>query len=116
MSTYAFTGGRYYANREMVARVVKTLFPGTVLVGGASGLDALVRLEAAKYGLTDVKVFAADWEKHGRAAGPIRNREMLTCGAQLLIAFPGGHGTENCVKQARELGIPVLRVEDNHDE
>lgn len=58
----------------------------------------------------DCQVYEADWGKHGRAAGPIRNRKMLEH-VELLIAFPGGRGTEDCIRAAHEQGIPVLRVE-----
>lgn len=61
-----------------------------------------------------VTMFTADWDKHGKSAGPIRNQAMLsgTIGdlADLLIAFPGGRGTEDCIRQADLLGIPLLEV------
>ena len=41
--------------------------------------------------------------------GPERNRRMVT-GADALIAFKGGRGTANCIKQARGLGIEVYFV------
>lgn len=52
---------------------------------------------------------SADWEKHGRAAGPIRNREMAQAGADLCLAFPLGEsrGTWNCVNECKKAGIPV---------
>jgi hypothetical protein len=63
---------------------------------------------------------------HGRAAGPIRNRQMLErsldlasalpLGAALLvIAFPGSRGTASLVDQARRLSrrsaIPIEVIE-----
>ncbi len=56
-------------------------------------------------------VFEADWDKFKKAAGHIRNGVMLSCNPDLLVAFPGGPGTENCIKQAKKLGILVLRVD-----
>lgn len=48
----------------------------------------------------------------GRAAGPMRNKQMLEEGKpDLVVAFPGGAGTENMVKQAKAAGIRVLRIE-----
>ncbi|MEM9912925.1 MAG: hypothetical protein AAF922_19365 [Pseudomonadota bacterium] len=45
----------------------------------------------------------------GRAAGPIRNKEMLDEGCpDLVVAFPGGRGTANMVKQAQAAGVEVL--------
>jgi len=55
-------------------------------------------------------VCKADWDKHGRAAGPIRNSRMVEWKPDVVIAFPGGAGTANMVKQAEAAGIPVRRV------
>lgn len=52
----------------------------------------------------------ADWDRHGKAAGPIRNQEMVDLGADLVLAFPArgiSRGTWDCVDRAREAGIPV---------
>ena len=58
-----------------------------------------------------VEEFAADWRGHGRAAGPMRNADMLAIGVpDLVVAFPGGRGTANMVKQARAAGIRVQVV------
>jgi hypothetical protein len=57
-------------------------------------------------------VHAADWDKHGRAAGPIRNREMAEAGASQCLAFWDGKstGTLDMIKQATAHGIPVRIV------
>jgi len=55
----------------------------------------------------------ADWEKHGKSAGLIRNAEMVKLGADLCIAFivPGrSRGTEHTVRLARTAGIEVCAV------
>lgn len=39
-----------------------------------------------------------------------RNRIMVELGADLCVGFPGGKGTENCVKLAREAGIKVMEI------
>ena len=55
--------------------------------------------------------FLPDWEKHGRAAGPIRNKLMLDEGRpDLVVAFPGGRGTANMVKQASAASVEVIEV------
>src|ERR1700761_8081446 len=68
-----------------------------VISGGARGADALAVLWAQMRGVP-FSEFHADWQTHGRAAGPIRNRRMLEEGApDLVIAFPGGRGTADMV-------------------
>lgn len=55
--------------------------------------------------------YEADWAHEGRAAGPIRNMRMLDEGIpDLVVAFPGGRGTANMVRQAKERGFEVLEV------
>lgn len=41
-------------------------------------------------------------------AGHRRNQAMIDSGIELLVAFPGGTGTADCVKRAQKAGIPVL--------
>lgn len=57
----------------------------------------------------------ADWDKHGKAAGPIRNQEMVDLGADVCLAFPlpGSKGTRDCMAKARAAGIPVIEVEES---
>ena len=59
----------------------------------------------------DIKRYVchADWETHGRAAGPIRNEKMLTWKPDLVVAFPGGVGTADLVRRAEAAGVPVQR-------
>ena len=110
------TGGRGYSNRVRVydalrafdknARVVPQL-----VYGVAHGADTL----AADYaGMRNWRLdpFPADWEQHGKAAGPIRNQAMVDSGLDVLLAFPGGRGTEDMVTRAKRAGVLVLRVED----
>jgi hypothetical protein len=81
-----------------------------IIHGAAPGADTLAGQWAADKGIP-VEAFPADWEKHGRAAGPIRNKQMLDDGKpDLVVAFPGGWGTANMCKQAREAGVRVLEA------
>jgi hypothetical protein len=64
-----------------------------VVCGGAKGADAFGAWWAQQNGIP-VKYFHADWNLHGRAAGPIRNEEMAKY-AEAAILFPGGAGTAN---------------------
>lgn len=51
----------------------------------------------------------ADWDRYGKAAGFIRNAQMVTAGADTCLAFPVGTspGTRDCITRAQEAGIPV---------
>jgi predicted Rossmann-fold nucleotide-binding protein len=99
----------------LLARTSGQLVHG-LLHGGARGADRTIGRAAFQLGWS-VEVLPADWRRHGRAAGPIRNRELLqlaisqaealsTAAAPvsvLVVAFPGGAGTASLVREARRL-------------
>jgi len=76
---------------------------------------AIVRAKGSAVGLPKdlwCAGYPADWDTHGKAAGPIRNQSMLdqNPGIELVIAFPGGKGTADMVARARKKGIPVVEI------
>ena len=99
-----------------------------LLHGGARGADAAIGRAAQQLGWASL-VMPAQWQLHGRAAGPIRNRELLeqaiaraeahsSPGYQasvLVVAFPGGTGTASLVQQARRMAsrspVPISVAE-----
>lgn len=83
----------------------------TIIEGGAKGVDALAREWARKMSCP-LETYFADWDEHGKAAGPIRNQRMIDEGKpDLVVAFPGGRGTADMVRRARAAGIEVIEVE-----
>jgi hypothetical protein len=81
-----------------------------VISGCAHGADTL-GIEWAEARGIEVARFPADWNVHGRAAGPIRNQQMLDEGRpNLVVAFPGGRGTADMVRKAREAGIELIVI------
>lgn len=114
-------GGRRYADRDKVARTLRRLNdlyligfePGEIVLvhGGCTGADTLAAEEAVKLGWR-AEAHPADWETHGNAAGPIRNKHMVSLGAAYCIAFPGGSGTAHCKRLAKVAGIPVIDVKE----
>ena len=82
-------GDRNWADKELIKAVIKALKPKPqiVICGGARGADTLAKEAALELGLK-VQEFTADWEKYGKAAGCIRNQQMLREGRPtLVIAF-----------------------------
>lgn len=106
-------GGRNFDNKEFVFQQLDKLHAATpiewVIEGGAKGADALAMQWAGsrQVGWTEIKAY---WKKDGRAAGPIRNAEMLKHEPDLVVAFPGGPGTANMIKQAKAAGVKVLEL------
>lgn len=77
-----------------------------VVSGKAPGADHFGEQWAAMRNIP-VTPFPADWNKHGRAAGPIRNRQMAGY-ADGLAAFPGGKGTANMLRQAADAELTIF--------
>lgn len=75
-------------------------------VAGAPGADKLAASWATAHGIHVASVRAL-WKTHDKAAGPIRNGILLTLDPEAVIAFPGGPGTADMVKRARDEGLPI---------
>lgn len=83
--------------------------PAIIQGGCATGIDALARKVAEEYDIR-METFPANWKKHGRAAGPIRNQQMANAGADLCLAFPSAcksTGTWDMIRKAVAAGIDV---------
>jgi len=109
---FIVTGGRNYTDGVRVNEVLRLFDIGLLIQGGANGADRLARIYGHNNPIFEIVTIEADWNKYGKAAGPIRNREMLDKYPNaIVVAFPGGKGTEDCVKAALERNMVVLRVE-----
>jgi hypothetical protein len=106
-------GGRNYGDKRAVFTVLDGAKAGAgidvIIEGGAVGADRLAALWAHENDVV-LATFHSDWRRLGRAAGVIRNQQMLDEGKpDLVIAFPGGVGTEDMVVRATKAGVPVMR-------
>jgi hypothetical protein len=81
----------------------------TIIHGGAPGADTIAGEAAQNLGFP-VEVWPADWRSEGKGAGPRRNQRMVDAGADVVLAFPGGRGTADCVRRAKAAGIYVRHV------
>jgi hypothetical protein len=109
-------GGRDYQDMRELFGVLDGIHAktpiGLVIHGAYRGADTLAAEWAKSRGVRELP-FPADWNAHpGGAAGPIRNSRMLAEGGpDLVVAFPGGSGTADCVRKAERAGVPVRRIE-----
>lgn len=98
-----------------------------VVSGGARGMDlsgekwaeaiseGLPKMVTGNYsGRTErvyIKIFEADWDTHGKAAGPIRNRQMAEYADALLLIWDGeSKGSANMLAEMKKLKKPVYEV------
>jgi len=105
----AVSGSRDFNDEKFICNEINKYYTkdkDIIHVGDCKGVDYVVRKNF------ECKVFYADWNKHGLAAGPIRNSELLK-GSDILIAFlkQGSKGTLNCIKSAQKLGIKIIQVD-----
>lgn len=96
-------------DRDHVFSVLDGHKPDMIIEGGAPGADRLARLWSESRGVHCASVCAL-WGKYGKKAGPLRNAAMLDLRPDVVIAFPGGSGTANMVRQAEAAGVRVCMV------
>ena len=108
---FLVTGGRNFADRDFLFATLDRLHAEhhfTLLIhGDARGADRLAGEWAQDRGI-DVLACPADRKRHGRAAGPKRNRQMLAEKPDLVVAFPGDSDTRHMVIIADEAGVKVV--------
>lgn len=80
-----------------------------IVSGGARGVDSLAERLANEENFL-LKVFPADWNKYGKSAGPIRNRQMVEYikekdGVCLIFWDGQSRGTKNDIDLCKEYNI-----------
>lgn len=115
MTRVLVCGGRDYDDRDAMFRSLDKLHAergiSLIMEGGADGADYLARQWAFLREI-DNDTYFADWKKHGKAAGPMRNGRMIREGQpDVCLVAPGGRGTADMTRRAYESGIEVIKVE-----
>lgn len=103
-------GGRDYNDYTRVCDTLNNAGITFLIHGAARGADSLAHKWAKESGVSGVAC-PANWGRDGKRAGPIRNQRMLDMGPDLVIAFPGGRGTEDMIARSQKSGVKVMRVE-----
>jgi hypothetical protein len=110
--TVLVCGGRDYSDRLRLFKLLdyNRAKIGLLVHGAAKGADSLAGAWALSRGVRQL-AFAAEWKKYGRKAGAIRNVQMLRDAVpDLVVAFPGGVGTQHMIGIARKAGVRVIEV------
>ena len=115
------TGSRTWQDRQAVRDALDGLLAEhadlIVVQGGAAGADSMAVewvMDRSTWQEAQVshETHPANWRRHGRRAGMIRNAEMVKSGADLCLAFirDGSPGATHCAALAERAGIPVRRI------
>lgn len=93
--------------------------PDLVVVHGAGRGADLVAQALCEWMDIPFEAYPADWDAHGRAAGPARNQLMLDLGADAVYAFKQGFdrsftrgGTEDMVLRALQTNVKAMVIEE----
>lgn len=110
-------GDRNWRDGYLIELFLRDLPPSTgytIIEGECRGADKMARLAAQRVGIPYLP-FPAKWTEYGKAAGPIRNKQMLDEGKpDIVVAFHDdlekSSGTKNMIEQAEAIGLPVIVV------
>ena len=93
---------------ELEAAIRKCRWPITsVISGGARGADRLGEQWARSHGIP-FQVFPADWDKWGKSAGYVRNKQMAEVAEALIALWDGeSRGTNDMIWQAQVRRLKV---------
>lgn len=117
---FLVTGDRKYSNINNIREVLSKYKNNKCLLihGACKGADLLAHQVATELNFT-IQSFPANWNKYGKAAGPMRNMQMLTEMLKykregmetFVLAFHDNiaesRGTKNCIKCAMKYGFNV---------
>jgi len=116
MKKIIICGDRDWINPIPIQTTLEKLKPDLVIHGCCRGADKTAEAIALHMGIK-THGYPANWEKHGKTAGPIRNRQMLKEHPEIVVAFhtdlKNSKGTKDMVFAANRNGIPVWIISGN---
>ena len=116
MNYVIVAGDRDYIDYDHIRAKMNALWdaigPYELISGNARGVDTVSGNIAADADIT-IHDYPAKWDRHGKGAGPIRNKAMLDHPATYLLAFiaPHSRGTKDMVAQAHMAVIDVYSIQ-----
>jgi YspA, cpYpsA-related SLOG family len=107
----AIVGSRGFLDTDLIDDHVSGLEPGTTVVsGGAKGVDSRAEWAARKNGFP-VVVFLPDWNRHGKKAGFLRNKQIVDACDEMVAFWDGrSRGTQHSISLARSAGKKVTII------
>lgn len=112
----AVVGNRNYTNyitiKSAIDQIRTHVAVTEIVSGGATGVDALAKRYATEEKIKYVE-FPADWATYGKAAGPLRNQQIVDY-CDRVLAFPTDNspGTQDTIKRATNANkiLAVIKV------
>lgn len=113
-------GGRDFINKDVIWMALDRIARAndsdagrvSIVHGAARGVDTLAGWWAIRSKRV-CHIYPANWDRYGKSAGMIRNKEMLdNAKPDLVVCFPGGRGTAMMRKLAEEARVPTIVVDE----
>lgn len=103
----AVVGSRSFNNYQFLSATLNQYDISTIISGAARGADSLAAQYAKEHNIP-LKEFPAEWDKHGKSAGYIRNQQIVA-EADIIICFWDGvsKGTKLTIDIAKKSNKPV---------
>lgn len=102
-------GNRTFTDWEFFTSVMNSINFSRIQIveGGAEGVDEMAKRYAVINNIS-FRTFDAEWKIYGKAAGPIRNKQMAEYADGLLAFWDGkSKGTQNMIETAKKLKLKV---------
>lgn len=111
MKRVMVTGSRSYRRRDRVWNACFEMAGDILVVGDCpTGADLYAR-QWAEFYQRRVEVHRANWARHGKKAGPMRNeaivRSTISCASGFLEPGLPCHGTNHCLGMLRRYKVPT---------
>lgn len=110
MSITIIAGSRTITDPQTVSDAVEKsgFIIEKIITGGCNGVDIVAEQYAMQNNIP-IEVFLADWKKYGRAAGPVRNKQMAEHADSLIAIMPegGSKGTRSMILEAEKKGLKI---------
>ncbi len=135
------SGDRYYTDKNNIALILKQFTIPTfqqllskyissnkslpsiqnlsdmhIIQGGCKGADLLAKNIAEEWGcqISTFAISKEDWHEHGKAAGPVRNKQMLDENPHIVLCFHNNlqqsKGTKDMFNQGMKTNIPIIHI------
>lgn len=103
-------GGRNFRDSKLLEDTLSQYTFTVLITGMDKGADSLAWYWAKNKSIPVLEFFP-NWAKYRKEAGFVRNTQMLVEGKpDLVIAFPGGSGTDMMCRIARRAGVEVVNI------
>ena len=105
----AVVGGRDFNSFELLRSTLDKIKHKIDMIcsGGATGADELAE-KYAEENKIPIKIFLPQWDKFGKKAGPLRNKQIVDF-SDCCVAFWDGksRGTLSTINMCRKSGTPL---------